>query len=142
MKLLLVSAFILNIVSTKFTNLDVKSFLKHGKEPDYSHENWPHSESYNTYCPSHPHRVSYLPYYRGHNYPCNYAGTFKTSQEYNNFLFYWFFRNQDASKPLILWVNGGPGASSMFGLFYENGPFRVDNSTGDFIITDAENSWL
>jgi len=25
----------------------------------------------------------------------------------------------------VLWINGGPGSSSMFGLFTENGPLRV-----------------
>ena len=107
-----------------------------------SHENWPLERQTDDYCPKHPHRVSYLPYYTGSDYPCNYAGTFKSSTEYNNYLFYWFFRNQDASKPLILFVNGGPGASSMQGLFYENGPFRVINETGDYEIVDAKKSWL
>ena len=40
-------------------------------------------------------------------------------------LFYWFVaRTADyATQPTILWSNGGPGASSMYGFFSENGPF-------------------
>lgn len=30
-------------------------------------------------------------------------------------------------KPLVLWLQGGPGSSSMFGLFTENGPFFVND---------------
>ena len=31
----------------------------------------------------------------------------------------------DPRVPLILWLQGGPGASSQFGAFTENGPIRI-----------------
>lgn len=48
-------------------------------------------------------------------------------------LFYWFFeaQYQSSKKPLLLWLNGGPGCSSIgFGAAAELGPLRV-NKNGD-----------
>ena len=43
-------------------------------------------------------------------------------------LFYWFAGSDDyASRPTILWTNGGPGSSSFWGFFLENGPYEVGN---------------
>ena len=44
-------------------------------------------------------------------------------------LFYWFVGARDyARKPTILWTNGGPGSSSFWGFFLENGPYSIDPS--------------
>ncbi|XP_034280063.1 lysosomal protective protein [Pantherophis guttatus] len=54
---------------------------------------------------------------------------------------YWFVEAQDADgeKPLVLWLNGGPGCSSLAGLLSEHGPFTVqpDGAT----LTYNEYAW-
>lgn len=43
-------------------------------------------------------------------------------------LFYWFVQSHQKNAPIILWSNGGPGYSSMYGFFNETGPYKVTSS--------------
>ena len=44
----------------------------------------------------------------------------------NTFAWYWPALSGVANAPLVIWLQGGPGGSSMFGLFTELGPYRVN----------------
>ncbi|XP_032761052.1 probable serine carboxypeptidase CPVL isoform X3 [Rattus rattus] len=63
-------------------------------------------------------------------YDKSYAGYITVNQTYNSNLFFWFFpaRTQPADAPVVLWLQGGPGGSSMFGLFVEHGPYIITSN--------------
>lgn len=105
------------------------------------------------YCYDKPSKVVNLPFWSTTDQlPCMYSGTLPANSKpgTNHNLFYWLFKSAKArpDAPLVLWLNGGPGSSSMFGLFVENGPLRVARNgtgTGDFIVSlprDGQGSWI
>ncbi len=102
-------------------------------------------------CKSNAHSVTSLPYWDGKtDLPCMYAGTVNVSKDanittQNHNLFYWLFKNSTVNNTgLVFWLNGGPGSSSMFGLFLENGPLRVTRTgtgSNDYVVSLTDHHW-
>ncbi|KAG0052155.1 hypothetical protein BGZ83_002928 [Gryganskiella cystojenkinii] len=94
------------------------------------------------------HRVGDLPWAEGEE-PIeeSYAGHFPirswngSGYHGETSMYYWFFpaiKPKVKDPPLIIWLQGGPGSSSMIGLFFENGPIRV---TEDMKLARQSVSW-
>lgn len=62
----------------------------------------------------------------------SYSGYFTVNKKYNSNTFFWFFPSLTnyENAPVIIWLQGGPGATSLIGLFTENGPFEVKRKHG------------
>jgi len=90
-------------------------------------------------------RVDSLPGY-GPVKGVQYAGLLPINATYDKHLFYWFIEasagNVPGKTPLLIWMNGGPGSSSLTGLLAENiGPISLQKSHGKTTLKDNPFSW-
>ncbi|KAF4720479.1 hypothetical protein FOZ63_002484, partial [Perkinsus olseni] len=85
------------------------------------------------------HRVTHLPGYGEVNGV--YAGHVLANKTSNGYLWYMLFEHDDdddEETPLLIWLNGGPGASSSLGNLLENGPYRLQPN---MTLTENPSSW-
>lgn len=64
----------------------------------------------------------------------------EVTPEHHGNLFFWHFQNRHIAnrQRTVLWLNGGPGCSSMDGALMEIGPYRVQK---DGTLTYNDGSW-
>lgn len=87
------------------------------------------------------HRVTSLPGLTPPNASIvHFAGHINVDSQNDGNIFYWLFESQHLplDLPLVIWLNGGPGCSSMDGLWLEVGPFRLSSNNK---VTLNEHSW-
>ncbi|XP_022166518.1 venom serine carboxypeptidase-like [Myzus persicae] len=60
----------------------------------------------------------------------SYSGYLTVDEAHGSNMFFWFFPAESgkANAPVLLWLQGGPGTSSLLGVFNLNGPFSVCKS--------------
>ncbi|XP_077483067.1 venom serine carboxypeptidase-like isoform X2 [Amblyomma americanum] len=59
-----------------------------------------------------------------------YSGFITVNEQLGSNLFFWFFPAMENPEgaPVMMWLQGGPGTSSLLGLFVEHGPYYVDEN--------------
>nr|AKO90273.1 cathepsin A4 [Tigriopus japonicus] len=75
----------------------------------------------------------------------SYSGFITVDEAFDSNTFFWFFPAQEvdpAEAPVVIWLQGGPGSSSLFGLLELHGPIitRFDEN-GDTVGTVNEYTW-
>lgn len=75
--------------------------------------------------------ITSLPGWSGSTPTKQYSGYIDISD--TKHMHYWFVlsANKPESDPVVLWLNGGPGCSSLDGYFNENGPLHFNRETAD-----------
>ncbi|KAK1418274.1 hypothetical protein QVD17_27417 [Tagetes erecta] len=67
-----------------------------------------------------------------------YSGYVTVNPNAGRALFYYFVESptDSSTKPLVLWLNGGPGCSSLIGAMSELGPFRINSDAKTLFAND------
>ena len=74
----------------------------------------------------------------------SYSGLITVDAVNNGSMFFWFFPAEEAPEtaPVVIWLQGGPGSSSMFGLLKLHGPLLTEtDENGVLGVRDNPFSW-
>jgi cathepsin A (carboxypeptidase C) len=89
-----------------------------------------------------------IPMFKADNYTHDVYAGFLNITNYGKSLYYFFFeryllsyssQSNPKDDPVVLWMNGGPGCSSMIGMVTEHGPFLFKPGTTEMY--ENLNSW-
>lgn len=79
----------------------------------------------------------------------SHSGFLNVDEVYNSYTFFWYFPVTEkpvSETPWIIWLQGGPGVSSLVGVFDEIGPFKYTNnelnSKCQLIVIIRDFSWI
>ena len=73
--------------------------------------------------------------------PLRISGYFKLDRTKDAHMFFFHFQSRndvDSTDPVVVWMTGGPGCSSELAVFYENGPFHIND---DMTLNETEFGW-
>ncbi|KAK6970727.1 serine carboxypeptidase CPVL, partial [Biomphalaria glabrata] len=76
--------------------------------------------------------------------PESFSGYIRVDNVAKKHVFFWFFpsKHNTSHSPLVIWLQGGPGRSSLEGLLWENGPLQiVVGKIGSITCKPREISW-
>eukprot|EP01063_Lacrimia_lanifica_P015433 TRINITY_DN2219_c0_g2_i1.p1 TRINITY_DN2219_c0_g2~~TRINITY_DN2219_c0_g2_i1.p1 ORF type:complete len:446 (+),score=137.66 TRINITY_DN2219_c0_g2_i1:33-1370(+) len=87
-------------------------------------------------------RVKDLPGYD--NKDVSWSGFIEDDGDNTTAIHFWFYeaRGGGAGKPVILWLQGGPGSSGSMGNFFQLGPYRVDRVDGEVRMSKRAVTWV
>lgn len=92
-------------------------------------------------------RVASLPGHPGDLHYPQFAGTTTIDDATDSHLFYWYVQGdyyEEERFSTVLWLNGGPGCSSLTGLLQELGPYRLTydgHASYPYVLEDNPYSW-
>lgn len=71
------------------------------------------------------------------------AGFFLTNRELGSRLFFWFIQSETTPQeaPVVVWLQGQPGWSSLYSLFEEHGPYKVIEEEGRVHFELRQSAW-
>ena len=98
-------------------------------------------------CMDTPDKIQDLKYFDHelYQFPCMYSGFVNVDEETDSNMFYWLYTVEDENPdaPFLIYLNGGPGASSQLANFLIAGPLKIirDENGEMHVVVREDGSW-